>query len=103
MLIILSKSLKDENYDSVLNFATKLAEKGEKIAVIHTQDACTAATSAEYCNRLLESKIDMYAVKADVEAQGLKGKICPRVKIVDYKRWVSLLVDEHKKIVSWTS
>ncbi len=103
MLIILSKSLIGENYDSVLNLAAELAENGEKIAVLHTQDACVAATLAEYCSRLLENKIDMYAVKADVEAQGLKEKIHPRVKIIDYKRWVSLLIDEHKKIVSWTS
>ncbi len=102
MLIILSKSFKDENYESILNLAARLAEKGEKTAVLHVQDACVAATSAEYCNRLLESKIDVYAVKADVEAQGLKGKIRPNAKTIDYKQWVSLLIDEHNKTVSWT-
>ena len=103
MLIILSKSPIGENHNSILNLAAKLAEKGEKIAVLHTQDACVAATLTEYCSKLLESKIDMYAVKADVEAQGLNEKIHPSVKIIDYKRWVSLLIDEHKEIVSWTS
>ena len=103
MLIILSKSLIGENYNSVLNLAAKLAEKGDKIAVLHIQDACLGATSSEYCARFLESKIDAYALKADIEARGLTEKLCFNVKTIDYRQWVSLLIDEHDKTVSWTS
>ena len=103
MLIILSKPPKNENHNSILNLAAKLAEKGDKIAVLHMQDACAAATLAEYCSKLRKSNIDVYAVEADVEAQDLKEKTHPSVKIIDYTRWVSLLIDEHKKTVSWTS
>ena len=83
--------------------AARLAEKGEGIAILHIQDACSAVASREYCDRLLESKINVYALKADVEARGLIQGMHPNVKTVDYKQWVSLMMNEHNKIVSWTN
>ena len=82
---------------------TSLAEKGEDIAFLHMQDACSAAASNKYCERLLEARISIYALKADVEARGLAEKLHPNVKTIDYKQWVSLLMRGHDKIVSWTS
>jgi len=80
-----------------------LAEKGERIAVLHIQAACMATTSSEHCGRLLKNKMDVYALKADVEAQGLPEKLCPNVKTIDYRQLVNLLMSDHNKIVSWTS
>jgi sulfur relay protein TusB/DsrH len=103
MLIILSKSPWAENYGSILEIARKAAENGEKVAVLHIQDACIAATINEYCEKLAENKIDIYALKADCEARGLVGKVNEKVRIIDYKQWVKLVMIEHKKIVSWTT
>jgi len=103
MLIILSKSINDGSQNTLLNIVAESAKKDDKIVVLHIQDACTAATSSKYCDRLLQSKIRVYALKPDIEARGLNGKICAGVKIVDYKQWVDLLIRDHSKIISWTS
>ena len=88
---------------SILKLADKLAEKGEEIAILHIQDACKATALREYCDRLLEARIKVYALKADVEAQRLTGKMHSSVEMMDYDQWVSLLMQRHNKIVSWTS
>jgi len=102
MLIILSKSQSVNGYDSILKVAEKASEKGEKVAILHIQDACIAATMEEYCERLAEGKIDAYALRTDCEARGLLEKVGRDVKIVDYNGWVRLVMKEHDKIISWT-
>jgi len=102
MLIILSKSQSVNSYDSTLKIAEKASEKGEKVAILHIQDACIAATIDEYCKRLAEGRIDAYVLKSDLEARGLLEKVGIDVKIVDYKGWVRLVMKEHDKIISWS-
>jgi len=102
MLIILSKSQSVNSYDSTLKIAEKASEKGEKMAILHIQDACIAATIDEYCKRLAEGRIDAYALKSDLEARGLLEKVGRNIKIVDYKGWVRLVMKEHDKIISWS-
>lgn len=92
-----------EDSDSIFKLAGKLAEKREEIALLHIQEACKATTSAEYCSKLLEASIKIYALRADVEARKLTEKMHPSVELIDYKQWVSLLMDKHDKTVSWTS
>jgi len=103
LLIILSRLVSAENSDSIVTIAARLAEKGERVAALHIQDACMAATMREYCDRLLKSKIDVLALKAEVEARELVEKVSPNVKMIDYAQWVSLLMNVHDRIVSWTS
>jgi sulfur relay protein TusB/DsrH len=103
MLIILNKSPLAENYGSIIGVAKKAVDKGEKVAILCIQDACIAATVNEYCEKLAESKIDVYALKADCEARGLLQKVSLMVRIVDYRQWVRLVMIAHKNIVSWTS
>lgn len=103
MLIIVSKSPWSESHGSVLEIARKAAENGEKVAVLYIQDACIAATVNEYCDKLAENKIEVYALKADCEARGLVRKVNRKVKLIDYKQWVKLVMTKHKKIVSWTT
>jgi len=103
MLIILSESINGGSQNALLKIAAESAKKDDKIAILHIQDACTAATSSKYCDRLLQNKIKVYALEPDIEARGLKEKICAGVKTVDYKQWVHLLTSDHNKIVSWTN
>jgi len=103
MLIILSRSSSVNDYDSILEIAERANEKGEKVAILHIQDACMAATLAEYCERLAEGTINAYVLRADCEARGLLEKVGRNVKIIDYKGWVRLVMNEHDKIVSWTT
>lgn len=102
MLIILSKASLVNDYDSILKIAEKASEKGEKVAILHVQDACIAATMDEYCERLAEGRIDAYVLRADCETRGLLEKVRRDVKIVDYKGWVRLIMKEHDKVISWT-
>jgi len=99
----MSKPIPAEGSTSILKLAGKLAEKREDIALLHIQEACRAATSEEYCSKLKEASIKVYALKADIEARKLAEKVHPSVELIDYKQWVSLLMDKHDKIVSWTS
>jgi len=102
MLIILNKSLLVNGYDSILKIAEKASEKGEKVAILHIQDACIVATMDEYCDRLAEGRINAYVLRADCKARGLLEKVGRDVEIVDYKGWVRLVMNKHDKIVSWT-
>jgi len=103
MLIILSKSPRVENFNSILEIAESAAKNGEKVAMLHIQDACLATTMNEYCDKLSRQKIEVYALKTDVEARGLTEKVSRNVRLIDYKQWVKLVMTEHKKIISWTS
>lgn len=103
MIIVLSKSPSASGYESVLKMAENASSKGEKVAVLHIQDACVAATMEKHCVRLSEAKIRLYALKADCEARGILDKLGKDVKIIDYREWVRLLMKEHENIVSWTS
>ena len=99
----MSKLIPAKDSVSILKLAGKLAEKSEEIVFLHIQEACKATTSAEYCDKLAEANIKVYALKADVESRRLTGKTSLGVELVDYKQWVSLLMDKHDRIVSWTS
>jgi sulfur relay protein TusB/DsrH len=101
--VILSKSPWAENLGLILETAEKAAAKGEKVAALHIQDAAIAATLSEYCTRLTDHNIEVYALRADCEARGLLGKVSPKAKVIDYMQWVKLIMSEHEKIVSWTS
>jgi len=103
MLIILTKSHWTEDYGSIIEIAKKAAESKEKVAVLHMQDACIAATINQQCDKLAENKIDIYALKADCEARGLIEKVSRNVRLIDYKQCVKLVMTKHEKIVSWTS
>ena len=101
MLIILSKSPFVGSFDSLLRMASKIVEMGEKVGILHIQDACVALTLPQYLRKMTNYKFDLYGLKADCEARGLLKKIDKRVTIVDYQGWVKLVMDKHDKIVSW--
>jgi sulfur relay protein TusB/DsrH len=103
LLVVLSKSPWAENLGFILEVAEKVQAKGEKVAVLHIQDAVIAMTMSEYCNRLIDSNIEIYALKTDCEARGLIKKVSHKAKLIDYKHGVKLMMNEHSKIVSWTS
>lgn len=103
ILIILSRSPWAQNYDSVLAVAEGIVDKGGKVDVLLIQDACMAATIAEFCGRLAKKHIGVYALKADCEARGLTRKVNGGIDLIDYKEWVRLVMTGHEKIVSWTS
>ncbi|MDH5663325.1 MAG: sulfurtransferase complex subunit TusB [Candidatus Bathyarchaeota archaeon] len=102
MLIILSKSPFVGDYASIFDMALRAVQKGEKVGVLHIHDSCVALTSDEYSKKLVDAGLNVYALKADCEARGLLKKIKKGVKIVDYKDWVKLVMDEYDRIVSWT-
>lgn len=101
MLIILSKSPFGGDFDSILKMASEIAKMGEKVGVLHIQDACIALTLPEYLGKIVDHRFELYGLKADCEARGLLEKVEKRVKILDYKGWVKLVMDEYDKIVSW--
>ena len=103
MLIVLNKSPWAENLGFILEATKKVKVKGEKVALMHIQDAVIAATLSEYCTRLTDNDVEVYALKADCEARGLLEKVSSKAKIINYRQWVKLTMNEHDKIVSWIS
>jgi len=101
LLIILSKSPFSGNFDSILKMASEMVEMGEKVGILHIQDACISLTLPQYLRRTVNLRLRLYGLKADCEARGLLKKVDKRVAIVDYKGWVKLVMDEYDKIVSW--
>jgi len=101
LLIILSKSPFVGSFDSILRMASEMVEMGEKVGILHIQDACIALTLPEYLRKTVNHGLRLYVLKADCEARGLLRKIDEHVTIVDYQGWVKLVMDEYDKIVSW--
>jgi len=102
MLIILSKSPFVSDYESLVKLTSKAVEKGERVAILHIQDACIAVTLDRYLRKVVSSGIEVYALKEDCEARGLLQKIKNEARTVDYNGWVDLVMNKHNKIVSWT-
>lgn len=103
MLIILNKSHTVNGYESMLKIAEHASGKGKKAAVLHIQDACLALTLEDYCEKLAKAKIIPYVLEADCLARGLLHKLGRSVQVINYEKWVSLVMREHKNIISWTS
>jgi len=101
LLIILGKSPFVGDYAAILDMALRVVKTGEKVGVMHIHDSCTALTSDKYFKKLVDGGLDVYALKADCEARGLMKKIKKGVKIIDYRDWVRLVMDEYARIVSW--
>jgi len=101
LLIILSKSPFVGNFDSVLKMASEMVEMGEKVGILHIQDACIALTLPEYLRKTADHRLELYGLKTDCKARGLLKKTDKRVIIVDYEGWVKLVMDEYDKIISW--
>jgi sulfur relay protein TusB/DsrH len=101
LLIILSKSPFSSGFDSILKMASEMAKMGEKVGILHIQDACIALTLPEYIRKIMGHRLKLYGLKADCEARGLLKKVDKRVTTVDYQGWVKLVMDEYDKIVSW--
>jgi len=102
MLIILSKSLFDCDYGSLVKLASKMVEKGVSVAILHIQDACIAVTLDTYLREFVTSGIEIYVLREDCEVRGLLHKIEDGIRTVDYKGWVDLVMNRHDKVVFWT-
>jgi sulfur relay protein TusB/DsrH len=99
MFLILSKSPFSGQYESLIEIAHKAANK-EKVGILLIQDASVAATIKDYCKKLADNGVRLYALKEDCEARGLLEKVEKDVKMVDYEGWVKLVMDEYERIVS---
>ena len=56
-----------------------------------------------FYDKLNEGKVEVHALKADCEARGLIDRLLPKIKVVDYRQWVELVMTGNDRIVSWTS
>ena len=98
MLHIVNKS---PAQTSSLASCLRLAKDGQ--ALLLTEDGVYAATAAGAALSGLAaalSRLQVYALQADVEARGMAGKLVDGVKTVDYAGFVGL-VAEHSTNQSW--
>ena len=72
-------------------------------AVLLIEDGVYAAAKGTVFSEKLQAAIKtvpVYALKPDVEARGIQGRVLDGVKLVDYGGFVDL-VAEHNTVQSW--
>jgi len=79
----------------------KYAQPGSAVLLI--EDGVYAAAKGTAVSKQLEialKTVPIYALKPDVEARGMQGRVLDGVKLVDYGGFVDL-VAEHNTVQSW--
>lgn len=98
MLHTVNKSPFSHNgFQTCLNFATPGS------AVLLLEDGVYAvARNTAVSGRLQEAlkTLSVYALKPDVDARGMQGRMLEGIKLVDYGGFVDL-VAEHSNVQSW--
>ncbi|CAG0951931.1 Protein TusB [Burkholderiales bacterium] len=98
MLHIVNKSPYERNS---LESCLRLAAKGSKVLLI--EDAVTAAVrDGAFAAKLGAAlqQVEVYALVPDLAARGLKDRVLPGVRLVDYGGFVDL-VAESNPVQSW--
>jgi tRNA 2-thiouridine synthesizing protein B len=98
MLHTVNKSPFNHNgFDTCLKYVTAGS------AVLLIEDGVYAAAKGTAVSKQLLSAlktVPVYALKPDVEARGIQGRVLEGVKLVDYAGFVDLVV-EHNTVQSW--
>jgi len=98
MLHTVNKSpFEHSTLESCLRFA------GQGSAVLLIEDGVYAAardTAVSEQMREALKRVAIYALKPDVEARGMQGRVMDGVRLVDYEGFVDLVV-EHNAVQSW--
>ncbi len=98
MLHTVNKSPFDHN---AFETCLKYAKQGSAVLLI--EDGVYAAAKGTAVSRQLQDAlktVPIYALKPDVEARGMQGRVLDGVKLVDYGGFVDL-VAEHNTVQSW--
>ena len=89
-------------FDSgTLQTCLKFARQGSSVLLIEDgvyASARDTAVSGQVREAMKSTPI--YALKADVEARGMQGRVMDGVRLVDYEGFVDL-VAQHKAVQSW--
>ncbi len=98
MLHTVNKSPFNHNsFETCLKYATPGS------AVLLIEDGVYAAAKDTAVSKQLQGflkTVQVYALKPDVEARGIQGRVLDGVKLVDYGGFVDL-VAEHNTVQSW--
>jgi tRNA 2-thiouridine synthesizing protein B len=98
MLHTVNKSPFNHNsFETCLKYATKGS------AVLLIEDGVYAAAKGTTVSQKLANAlktVPIYALKPDVEARGIQGRMLDGVKLVDFGGFVDL-VAEHNTVQSW--
>ncbi len=98
MLHTVNKSPFDHN---AFETCLKYAKQGSAVLLI--EDGVYAAAKGTAVSKQLQDAlktVPIYALKPDVEARGMQGRVLDGVKLVDYGGFVDL-VAEHNTVQSW--
>ncbi|MHB8495587.1 MAG: sulfurtransferase complex subunit TusB [Casimicrobiaceae bacterium] len=84
-----------------LDTCLKHAKPGSAVLLI--EDGVYAATKSTAASQRLQdalATLSVYALKPDVDARGMQGRLMDGIKLVDYGGFVDLVV-EHNVVQSW--
>ncbi|NIP34605.1 MAG: sulfurtransferase TusB, partial [Thermoplasmata archaeon] len=56
-------------------------------------------TAGDHLGPLKGAGVVLYALRDSVEARGLTGRVDPDVELIDYERWVDLIMDEYDLVL----
>ena len=87
--------------NSSLQTCLKYARQGSAVLLI--EDGVYAAARDTAVSKQMQEalkRVAIYALKPDVEARGMQGRVMDGVRLVDYEGFVDLVV-EHNAVQSW--
>jgi tRNA 2-thiouridine synthesizing protein B len=84
-----------------LDTCLKFARQGSSVLLIE-DGVYAAARGTAVAQKMQEAlkRVQVYALKPDVEARGLQNRVMDGVRLVDYGGFVDLVV-EHNAVQSW--
>ena len=86
---------------SALDTCLRYARQGASVLLIE-DGVYAAARDTAVAHKMQEAlkRVQVYALKPDVEARGMQNRVMDGVRLVDYAGFVDLVV-EHDAVQSW--
>ena len=90
-LLIVFGGGSEEECRTLLDTVNGIAKKGRQVTLLLVHEACRSAVDKAFCEDAMRIGVDLYALREDLEAQGLLDQVAEGVETVGYDGWVRLL------------
>ena len=83
----------EEEWTTLLDIIEGSADSGKRVVLLLIHEACKSAIKKTFYEETRRCGADLYALREDLEAQGLLDQVVEGIEIIDYGGWVKLLED----------
>lgn len=92
-LLIIFGGGAEEEWDALLDVVEGSSRSGRRVVLLLIHGACKSATDKTLCEETRHRGADLYALREDLEAQGILDQVVEGIEIIDYEGGVKLLED----------